>query len=70
MTHNFCEGPSIIRRNGKFVVFFDAYRRHYYGAMESADFKTFTDVTADYGFPQDCKHCTVIEIDSLPANEG
>ena len=66
LTHNLCEGPTILRKDGKFLVFFDAFRKKYYGAMESSDFYSFTDVTADYGFPPTCKHCTVIEIDALP----
>ncbi len=62
LTHNLCEGPTIIRKDGKFVVFYDAFRRRYYGAMESDDFVNFTDATDKYAFPKDCKHCTVIEV--------
>ena len=66
LTRNLCEGPAILRKDGKFIVFYDSFGDHTYRAMESADFIHFTDITPKIKFPPACKHLTVIEVeDSL-----
>lgn len=61
LTGNLCEGPSILRKDGKFIVYYDSFGDRTYRAMESEDFLHFTDITAKMSFPPDCKHATVIE---------
>lgn len=63
LTRNLCEGPSILRKDGKFIVYYDSFGDHTYRAMESSDFIHFTDITHKMVFPPACKHVTVIEVE-------
>lgn len=61
------EGPTAIRIGDEFIVYFDAYMKHYYGAMRSRDLKTWEDVTARMTFPFEhtplrMRHGTVIAV--------
>ncbi|HTH30073.1 MAG TPA: glycoside hydrolase family 43 protein, partial [Lacibacter sp.] len=39
------EGPTTLRINGTWIVYFDKYRDHKYGAVQSTDLKNWTDVS-------------------------
>lgn len=62
-----CEGPTAIKIGADYLVYFDAYRTHHYGAMRTRDLKTWEDVTAQMQFPDEgtrnrIRHGTVIEV--------
>lgn len=59
-TEKFTEGPTVLRLGDKWLIYFDAYRANIYGAVETADFKTFTDVTDKVSFSPGHKHGTVV----------
>ena len=61
-TPKFTEGPCALKLGGEWLVYFDAYRRKLYGAVETGDFKTFTDVTGKVSFPEGHKHGTAIPV--------
>jgi hypothetical protein len=61
-TPKFTEGPCALKLGGEWLVYFDAYRRKLYGAVETRDFKTFTDVTGKVSFPEGHKHGTAIPV--------
>ena len=63
LTRNLCEGPCVLRKDGKFVVYYDSFGDHTYRAMESEDFTHFKDITAEIEFPPACKHLTVIQVE-------
>lgn len=56
------EGPTAIKINGKWIVYFDKYMDHKYGAVESADLKTWNDISDKITFPEGIRHGTVFTI--------
>ncbi|MEO6549578.1 MAG: glycoside hydrolase family 43 protein [Ferruginibacter sp.] len=56
------EGPTAIKVDGKWVVYFDKYTEHKYGAISSADLKHWTDISGKINFPPGTRHGTVFTI--------
>jgi beta-xylosidase len=56
------EGPTAIKVNGSWVVYFDKYRDHKYGAVTSTDLVHWTDISEKIEFPKGARHGTVIRI--------
>jgi len=57
------EGPSAIRLGKAWVVYFDCYRAHRYGAAMSEDLKHWTDMTDRLDVPPGTRHGTVFRVD-------
>ena len=58
-TDEFCEGPSVVKVNDEYIIYFDAYREKIYGAMKTKDFINFTDITKEVNIPEGHKHGTI-----------
>jgi GH43 family beta-xylosidase len=56
------EGPTVLKQAGKWIVYFDKYRDHKYGAVESSDLINWIDVSGKVSFPKGARHGTVIII--------
>ena len=56
------EGPTAIKINGRWLVYFDKYRDHNYGAVSSSDLIHWTDVSDKVFFPAGVRHGTVLKI--------
>ncbi|WP_028374528.1 glycoside hydrolase family 43 protein [Leeuwenhoekiella sp. MAR_2009_132] len=54
------EGPTAIQKDGKWIVYFDKYTDHQYGAVMSEDLKNWTDISDKVTFPDGIRHGTVI----------
>jgi hypothetical protein len=63
-TRNWVEGPTAIKIGDYYMVYYDCYRDHHYGAVRSKDLKTWEDVTSQIKFPAGSRHGTVIEVDA------
>jgi hypothetical protein len=61
-TENFTEGPSVLKLGEHWVIYYDAYRRAYYGAVKTRDFNSFTDISQKVKFPAGHKHGTVLRV--------
>lgn len=62
-TTSWVEGPSVIEIGGEVYVYFDHYSRpQYYGAMKSADLKTWQDISSQVSFPKGARHGTVLRV--------
>ena len=62
-TLDWVEGPSAIQIADEWLVYFDHYARpHYYGAVKTRDFKTWTDVSKQMRFPRGHRHGTVVRV--------
>jgi hypothetical protein len=62
-TDNFTEGPSVAKLpNNEWLIYYDAYREKKYGAMKTADFVNFTDVSAQTSVPEGHKHGTIFTV--------
>jgi len=56
------EGPRAIKINGQWIVYFDKYTQHKYGAVASADLKNWTDISDKVNFPKGFRHGTVFTV--------
>ncbi|HEV7330971.1 MAG TPA: glycoside hydrolase family 43 protein [Flavisolibacter sp.] len=56
------EGPSAIKINGQWVVYFDKYTEKKYGAVTSPDLVNWTDISDQVSFPKGTRHGTVLKI--------
>jgi beta-xylosidase len=59
---DWAEGPTLFKAGDKWIVMFDQYRRHRYGALESADLVNWTDVTDKLACPPDLRHGTALPV--------
>lgn len=56
------EGPTAINIDGNWIVYFDKYTDHKYGAVISKDLKHWKDISADIEFPKGARHGSVLKI--------
>jgi hypothetical protein len=56
------EGPTALKRQDKWIVYFDKYTSHKYGAVESPDLINWTDVSDRIEMPVGIRHGTVFSI--------
>ena len=56
------EGPTTIRSNGKWIVYFDKYRDHAYGAVQSTDLVNWTDISDKISMPKGIRHGTIFTV--------
>jgi hypothetical protein len=52
------EGPTALRVGPRWIVYFDRYREHRYGALASTDLQQWTDVSASLVLPDGIRHGT------------
>lgn len=64
INESWSEGPSAIQAGNRYIVFYDHYRppRARYEAVATADWKHWTDVTAETSLPAFCKHGSFLHI--------
>lgn len=56
------EGPTTLRIDNKWIVYFDKYTEHKYGAITSTDLKKWTDISDQIDLPKGIRHGTIIKI--------
>ena len=56
------EGPTAIKINGNWIVYFDKYMQHAYGAVSSSGLKNWVDISDKIHFPAATRHGTVFTI--------
>jgi hypothetical protein len=56
------EGPTVLRKGDQWIVYFDKYTEHTYGAVASTDLKNWTDISDKVSFPKGARHGTVFTI--------
>lgn len=61
-TEKFTEGPCALKVGEDWVIYFDMYRAHRYGAVKTRDFKTFTNITDQVTFPPGHRHGTALVV--------
>jgi hypothetical protein len=60
------EGPTAIKIDNEWVVYFDKYTQGKYGAVSSADLQVWKDISDKISFPEGIRHGTVF---SIPEND-
>src|SRR5262249_27252856 len=68
ITPSWVEGPTVIKLDDSFLLYFDMYRQSRFGAMRSKDLKTWQDATADLQMPKGARHGTVFRVDRTIAD--
>lgn len=56
------EGPTAIKIGDEWIVYFDKYRDHKYGAIASKDLQMWTDVSDKISLPPGIRHGTIFKI--------
>lgn len=56
------EGPTTLRTDGRWTIYFDRYTEHRYGAVSSTDLKTWTDISDQVLLPPGIRHGTIFKI--------
>lgn len=56
------EGPTTLQINGTWIVYFDKYRDHKYGVVQSRDLKNWIDVADTLVMPKGIRHGTIFTI--------
>lgn len=56
------EGPTALKKDGNWLLYFDKYRDHKYGALLSPDLKNWKDVSAQISLPKGIRHGTILQI--------
>jgi len=56
------EGPTTLKVNGKWIVYFDKYRDHKYGAVESSDLATWSEISDKISMPPGIRHGSIFKI--------
>ncbi len=55
------EGPSVVKIGNQWLIYYDAYGEKRYAAYRTADFHSFTDVSAEISIPNGHKHGTIFK---------
>jgi hypothetical protein len=58
------EGPTTLKIGKTWLVYFDKYRDHKYGAVQSADLKSWTDISDKISLPRGIRHGSIFVISS------
>lgn len=61
-TMDWVEGATVLKINGEWVVYYDMYRDHRYGAVKTRDWKTWETITDKLDFPKGVRHGTVFAV--------
>lgn len=56
------EGPTVLKQDGKFIIYYDNYGKKNYKALKTSDFKSFKDISAEINLPEGHKHGTITKI--------
>ena len=56
------EGPTAVKLGAEWLVYFDKYREHKYGAVKSSDLAHWTDVSDQIKLPPGLRHGTIFRV--------
>jgi predicted GH43/DUF377 family glycosyl hydrolase len=58
----FTEGPSVVKLQDDWLIYFDSYQKKIYEAVATKDFITFTNITNEVSIPKGHKHGTIVAV--------
>jgi len=56
------EGPTSLKIGDEWLVYFDKYREHKYGAIQSSDLQNWTDISTKIALPKGIRHGSILTI--------
>ncbi|WP_423128294.1 glycoside hydrolase family 43 protein [Gaoshiqia sp. Z1-71] len=60
-TDFFTEGPTVVKVDNDYLIYYDAYREKIYGAARTNDFVHFEDISGEVSLPEGHKHGTIFK---------
>lgn len=66
--NHWAEGPTTLRTGNKWIVYFDKYRDHQYGAVASEDLVHWTDISDQIKLPSGIRHGSIIKLSKEEAS--
>ena len=69
ITQNWVEGPTVMKLNDKWIMYFDKYIENKMGAVSSSDLKNWIDISDQIHFPEDTRHGTVFKVKESVLNK-
>ncbi len=63
------EGPTAVKIADEWIVYFDKYTEHNYGAVSSTDLLHWTDISEKISFPKGTRHGTILTITRAELNK-
>ena len=56
------EGPTVVKINNEWVVYFDKYREEKFGAIRSKDLKNWEDISDKISLPEGIRHGSILQV--------
>jgi beta-xylosidase len=56
------EDPTVVKVGDYWVVYFDKYKDHKYGAIRSKDLENWEDVSSQISLPEGIRHGTIFQV--------
>ena len=56
------EGPTTLKKDRHWIVYFDKYRDHKYGAVQSQDLINWTDISDKISLPKGIRHGSIFKV--------
>ncbi len=56
------EGPTTLKKGNSWIVYFDKYTEHKYGAVTSEDLKSWTDISDKISLPKGIRHGSIFTV--------
>lgn len=56
------EGPTILKMGNNWIVYYDKYTAHKYGAIASTDLKNWTDISGKISLPKGIRHGSIFKV--------
>ena len=61
-TPKLSEGPSVLKKKGAYLIYYDWYQNGKFGAVKTTDFKTFKNISDVIAIPEGHKHGTIVPV--------
>ena len=68
-TDFFTEGPTVVKIDNDYLIYYDAYREKIYGAAKTTDFVHFEDISDQVSLPEGHKHGTIFKTNQQIINQ-
>ncbi|WP_207429147.1 glycoside hydrolase family 43 protein [Pedobacter sp. SYSU D00535] len=56
------EGPTVLKMGNEWLVYFDKYTEHKYGAIKSSDLENWAEVSDEISLPKGIRHGSIFEV--------
>ena len=66
---SFTEGPTVLKDDDQWLIYFDSYQKKIYEAVQTKDFKSFENITAKLDMPAGHKHGTILPVKRKIVNQ-